>query len=465
MPININDENKSTNDLTIKFNYIDIPISINQFENTIQNDGFIKIPYISNGTDPNVITNYNSQNIQYKSNKLYIIKSQNILQDTSYDAELIIEHTSTTNTNTLYTCFLLKSDVSLENPTNIDQLILDASNNGKNNPNPKDLSLENLIQNNINKKIIYYTSNNKKVIVLTNPLKIQTIFDASFVNLTPKLFNINPTDYKIIVMRPTEGFVTYEGFQTNNNIIEGFTKNMYCQPVDMTDLSGGSITTEAELSIPLDGNYVKNASTNTIIKTAINFCSFVLVLGITYIVVPIVYNDYIIGLIDIANAKLKINRIRSIDLYICAVFIMMTFGLISRGVNENNQSSVVMGFFVGLFFIISFIIIQSKKITADWLRMTFKELEPAMITNYYTNVSVSNDFFNFIYENFSILYSPITNLFLFFFIYSITVSFFAFMGAFNKNGILRSGGGHIYVFLFTIYLTVVLHSIINRPSQ
>jgi hypothetical protein len=461
MPININDPKKLTNDVTINYNYKNIPISINQFENTIQTDGFIKIPYVSNETNPNVVTDYNNQKIQYKSNKLYIIKSQNILEDTQYDAELIVEHKSTTNDNTLYTCFLLKSNVSLEIPTNIDQLILDASNNGNNNSNPKNLSLENLIENNKNKKIVYYTSNNKKVIILTHPFVIQNSFDASFVNLTPKLFDINPTDYKIVNMKE----FNKEGFEVKNNIIEGFTKNMYCQPVDMTDLSGGGITTEPELSIPLDGNYMKNASTNTIIKTAINFCSFVLVLGITYIVVPIVYNDYIIGLIDIANAKLKINRIRSIDLYICAVFIMMTFGLISRGVNENNQSSVVMGFFVGLFFIISFIIIQSKKITADWLRMTFHEVEPAIITNYYTNVSVSDDFFNFIYENFSILYSPITNLFLFFFIYSIIVSFFAFMGAFNEKGMLRTGGGHIYLLLFTVYLTILLQSIINRPSQ
>jgi hypothetical protein len=39
------------------------------------------------------------------------------------------------------------------------------------------------------------------------------------------------------------------------------------------------------------------------------------------------------------------------------------------------------------------------------------------------------------------------------------------MGAFNEKGMLRTGGGHIYLLLFTVYLTILLQSIINRPSQ
>jgi len=457
MPININDSKKINNDVIINYNYASIPIYINQFENTLQSDGFIKIPYVSNSTDPNVVTVENNISVQYKTSKLYIIKSQNIVRNVSYSAELIVEHKSTTNDSTLYTCFLLDSNNNLEKPTNIDQLILDASNNGNNNPNNKEISLQSLVYNNKNNKTIYYKSNNKKIIIFTNPFPIQTVFDSSFANLTPGLFPINPEDYKIIE--------PMEGFQTRENLIEGFTKNMYCQPVDMTDLSGGSITKEPELSIPLDGNYIKNASTNTIVKTAINFVSFVLVLSISYLIIPIIYNDYVIGLIEFTNPKSKMNRIRSIDIYICVIFIMVIFSMISQGITDNNTVSVIMGFFIGLFFIISFVIIQSKKITTEWLRNTFNESEPAIISTYYTNISVSDDFFNFIYDNFIILFRPFTNIFLFFFIYSTCVGFLALMGSFKEKGLLASGNGFIYILLFSIYLTIVIESIINKSYK
>lgn len=463
MPININDPKKYKNDIKIDYNYSSIPIYINQFENNIQNGGFIKIPYISNSNDPNVITTYNGQSTQYKTNALYIINSQHLIKDISYSAELIVENKSTTNNSILYTCFLLDSSNNLNKFTNIDELIMDASNNGNNSPTTKKISLKNLIDNNNKNKTIYYKPDaNSKVIILTNPYQIQTVFDASLVSLIPPLFNIVPTEYKIIE--------SFEGFQNENqneneNIIEGFTKNMYCQPVDMTDLSGGSITTEPELSIPLDGNYIKNASTNTIIKTAINFMSFVLVLALSYLIVPMLYNDYVIGLIDITNVRMKMNRIRSIDIYICVVFILITFGLISRGITENSQTSTVIGFFLGLFFVISFMIIQSQKITVDWLRNTFNNIEPALISSYYTNVSVSEDFFNFVYENFTVLYSPFTNLFLLLFVYSISVLFLGMIGFFKDNGIMTSGNGHLYVFLFSIYITIALNTIISKQSK
>jgi hypothetical protein len=308
-------------------------------------------------------------------------------------------------------------------------------------------------------KTIFYESNNNSVIILTNPFEIQSTFGSNFISLTPKLFDIDSPNYKIIVPKEEEGFQN----QYQQSGIEGFTKNMYCQPVDMTDLSGGGITTEPELSIPLDGNYIKNASTSTLVKTAINFCAFVLILGLCYVIIPIVYNDYIIGLIEINNAKLKLNRIRSIDIYTCFVFIFLILGLISRGVNENNISSIMIGFFTALLFIISFIIIQSRKITTDWLRMTFNQEEPSQVVTYYTNISVSDDFFNFIYENFTSLYKPITNLLLFFFVYTVSILFLTSLGSFNDGGLLKSGNGFLYVLLFTIYLTILVQTLINKP--
>jgi len=464
MPFKIkcfNDAKNFSDNIIISYNYVDIPIYINQFENIVDKDGFIKIPYVSNTTEPNVTINNKNVKTMYKTKNLYIIKSQNLIEDLSYSAELIVEHKSMTNDKKLYTCFLLTSKTELEQKTNIDDLIIDSSNNRKNVSTPKQLLLQNLIVNNKKDKTIFYESNNNSVIILTNPFEIQSTFGSNFISLTPKLFDIDSPNYKIIVPKEEEGFQN----QYQQSGIEGFTKNMYCQPVDMTDLSGGGITTEPELSIPLDGNYIKNASTSTLVKTAINFCAFVLILGLCYVIIPIVYNDYIIGLIEINNAKLKLNRIRSIDIYTCFVFIFLILGLISRGVNENNISSIMMGFFTALLFIISFIIIQSRKITTDWLRMTFNQEEPSQVVTYYTNISVSDDFFNFIYENFNSLYQPITNILLFFFVYTMFILFLTALGSFKDGGLLQSGNGFIYILLFTIYLTILIQSVINKPAK
>jgi len=160
-----------------------------------------------------------------------------------------------------------------------------------------------------------------------------------------------------------------------------------------------------------------------------------------------------------------LTLIRSMDIYTCFVFIFLILGLISRGVSENNISSIMMGFFTALLFIISFIIIQSRKITTDWLRMTFNQEEPSQVVTYYTNISVSDDFFNFIYENFSSLYQPITNILLFFFVYSMFILFLTALGSFKDGGLLQSGNGFIYILLFTIYLTILVQSVINKPAK
>jgi hypothetical protein len=255
MPFKIkcfNDAKNFSDNIIISYNYVDIPIYINQFENIVDKDGFIKIPYVSNTTEPNVTINNKNVKTMYKTKNLYIIKSQNLIEDLSYSAELIVEHKSMTNDKKLYTCFLLTSKTELEQKTNIDDLIIDSSNNRKNVSTPKQLLLQNLIVNNKKDKTIFYESNNNSVIILTNPFEIQSTFGSNFISLTPKLFDIDSPNYKIIVPKEEEGFQN----QYQQSGIEGFTKNMYCQPVDMTDLSGGGITTEPELSIPLDGNYI-----------------------------------------------------------------------------------------------------------------------------------------------------------------------------------------------------------------
>jgi hypothetical protein len=222
----------------------------------------------------------------------------------------------------------------------------------------------------------------------------------------------------------------------------------------MIDASGAE---DANLTIPLTGAYTPNSATNSITRTAINFMSFVMVLLFTYVMVPIIYNDYIVGLITMQGQS-KMNRIRSIDVYICFVFVMATFALITQGINNNNQNSTIMGFFVGLFFVIGFVTIQTKKIDSSWFSKNFPS-EKSDANSLYAHVSILDDFIKFIYENFSIF---ISNIFIGAVILFILLGFGYITGSFKSGGLLSSGDGVIYLVLFIIYLTIAVSQIKPR---
>ena len=244
-----------------------------------------------------------------------------------------------------------------------------------------------------------------------------------------------------------EGFSLFEGF----SIIEGLTQTAYCQPIEMIDASGAQ---DANLTIPLKGLYTPNDATNSVTRTAINFMTFVLVLVFTYVMAPIIYNDFIIGLIELTDQS-KMNRIRSIDVYMSALFIMATFSLISMGIKKNNPNSTIMGFFLGLFFVIGFVIIQSKKMDSDWESKVFGPNSEAL----YDRISVSTDFFNFISTNIMVF---VKNILYGVFIFGILISFLYLSGSFSKGGLMESGDGIIYVILLTIYLTIAISTIIKN---
>jgi hypothetical protein len=308
------------------------------------------------------------------------------------------------------------------------------------------LTLNDMINKESN-KIYYKNKNGNQIIIFTTPIFINSIFDESLSEPMPRLFDTSSNEYQIIVPVSQVNEYGKEGF------VEGLTKTAYCQPIDMID---PSISKTADLSIPLVGKYTPNNATNNIMRTAINFMAFVLVLGFTYNIAPIVYNDFVVGLIAFQGQQ-KMNRLRAIDIYICFVFILVSIGLINRGIKENNANSTLMGFFVGLFFIISMVVIQSTKMRGDWLIDNFKvDGNEAMINSLYTKVSP--DIFGFIMENGSLFLSKI---FLGILIFLIFMGFLYLIGSFNKNGIMNTYEGYIYLTLLTIYITIATSTLRN----
>jgi hypothetical protein len=311
------------------------------------------------------------------------------------------------------------------------------------------LTLNDLINPQSN-KIYYKDKKGNQVIIYSSPLSVNTLFDISLGEPNIPLFETTSSNYSVIVP-PTQSMTdnpVKEGF------VEGLTQTAYCQPVDTVD---PDMTIEPELSIPLVGKYTSNDATNNATRTAINFMSFVLVLAFTVIITPIIYDNYIVGLIQITEGQGKMDRLRSIDIYTCVVFIYIIFTLIMRGIQTNNSNLTLIGFFIGLFFFISMAVIQFKKIDNNWLEQTLGVDGPS-----YANVEKFGDFTKFLGENAEVIMTPanmlilalITGLF-FFLIY-------IFGGFKTKKNEKNSTSGYIYTLTYTLilgaYITVVASS-------
>jgi hypothetical protein len=434
MSFNSEDSTKIDKNIKIEYNYSNTIINPNQILHTLNSDGYVQASFLSNGP-ANVTINKK----QWQSKNLYIIGSHHLIKDLSYNAELVIEHSPMTNdtSSKLYTCFLLKSDSSISK-SDIDKLIV----------------LDNIksaipISLDTKSKQIYYTDSAKNdVIIFTSPIKIHS--DISNINTVMNLFSKNISEYHILPAVSENFTNSIEPF----SLIEGLTQTAYCQPIDMIDPSGA---TDANLTIPLSGMYTPNDATNNVIRTSINFMTFVLVLGFTYAMSPVIYNDYVIGLIGATKlGQEKMNRIRSIDIYICLVFVLSVFSLILQGIRNNNSASTVIGFLVGIFFVISFVIIQTKKMDPIWFKRVFGDGMKS--ETLYNNISILDDFFAFLYENFMVFFKNILIGAVVFFILSM---FFYMLGAFSTGGVLKSGDFIIYLSLFTIYLTIAITTIRN----
>lgn len=449
MPFDILDTTKINNRNTISYNYYSTPIYLNQFRRTLKNDGYIQIPFVSNKPEPNIMSDIFP--LQYNTSNLYITKSHNLIKDVSYNAELILEHDPTTNNDSthLYTCFLLKTvPVAVNSP--IDKIITPTS----------DVMNFNITMNNMinvqGNKVYYKDKSGNQVVIFTSPISINTIFDISLSEPNKPLFDPVSQNYSILVppsQNQSAGAVK-EGF------VEGLTQTAYCQPIDVVD---PSMTIEPELRIPLVGKYTPNDATNNVTRTAINFMSFVLVLGLTYIMTPIVYDNYIIALIE-SVGQAKMNRLRSIDIYTCCVFIFVIITLIIQGIQSNNSNFTLMGFFIGLFFIISMAIIQFKKLDGEWLHKTFESGNNDSNVNY-KNID-SSDFMKFLGDNIKIVFHP-SNIYVLLLIIGISLFVLYMLGGFKLNKSKNRNKSWVnayiyisfYIVFFASYVTIVVNSL------
>jgi hypothetical protein len=335
------DLTKNISKNTINYNYHETTFYKNQFEKTLHNGGYIKIPYPSILNKPNIYSNIFDSD--YVTTNLYISNKIHKIKNIHFDGELIIEHKSLTNNKLrLYSCFLLKSNAILQ--TDID-LLLQGN---------KDITM-NLNQYIKPSQAIYYINATEHVIIFTTPISIKTKLEDY---KSIELINPNSATYEIVNMKYNLG-----------NLIEGIDETViatYCQPIDEED---PTIKDTAAVLIPSDGQVAINKAETSQITTALNFFGFFILVLFVVLVVPSLYQNFIIDLI-LDNKKdppgfspqQLLNRTSGADIYIGVILFGFSFSLINEGIVNNNTMHTIIGFYVFIFFLASFIVLQYQRI-------------------------------------------------------------------------------------------------------
>ena len=346
------DLNNTITENIINYNYENTTFYKNQFEKTLNNGGYIKIPYASKSNTPNILSNELFDG-QYVSKNLYIIKKIHTIKNVKFDGELVIEHTSLTNNELpLYSCFLLQTESGNSESTNIDKLIQGTTDSS--------IDMNSYIKD---KNAIFYKTNNENVVIFPTPILVASIFDNY---KSPPIMSSQTTEYSIVNVKSNLGNI--EGRETK---IEGFNTSdyvdvaTYCQPIDEED---PTIGTTADVIIPVDGKVSINKATTSQLSTALNFFGFFILVLFVVIVVPTMY-QYFIVLLVLDNqyneppfkAQELLNRLSAVDIIFGFMLFMFSFSLINYGIVNNSPINTVVGFYVFIFFIASFIVLQYNR--------------------------------------------------------------------------------------------------------
>jgi hypothetical protein len=348
------DLNNTITENTINYNYENTTFYKNQFEKTLENGGYIKIPYPSKSNTPNILSNELFDG-QYLTKNLYIIKKIHTIKNVKFDGELVIEHISLTNNEApLYTCFLLKTLSTSSESTNIDKLIQGTD----------DVSID-MNSYITDKTTIFYKTTNEYVVIFPTPISVASIFDNY---KSPPIMSSQINEYSIVNVKSNLG-------NTEDKKIEGFKEGAvgdyidvatYCQPIDEED---PTIGTSADVIIPVDGKVSINKATTSQLSTALNFFGFFILVLFVVMVVPTMYQYFIVLLVldnkyneTPFSAQELLNRLSGVDIVFGIMLFMFSFSLINHGIVNNIPINTVVGFYVFLFFIASFIVLQYQRL-------------------------------------------------------------------------------------------------------
>lgn len=331
---------------TINVNYPKLSVS---GINTNKGD-FVSGTYFNNSSTQNVTYTINSIKNAYKAKELRIYGKLFAGLSINYNATLVIKNSKDTNSEDVYMCFLLNTN-RISQPTEIDKILIAATD-----------SVEVNISSTLNRgsgsdQYIVYDSRNYmgpcKVIIYTSPVRIISPTD-SFVFTTDWFQDISLDEAPV-----------YTIVDSVNAADEPW---MVCENVDID--SDEMITS---YNLPINSPILKEYGTVDSFKTTVTFIMFLFLCMFSYLIIPPVYLMIINKIITRSKPANMGDKdfVFYIDFALCfsiglTGFILICVGGLSEKI-ENQGDVLLSGFVISIIFIISYIVIQSKKMSGPFI--------------------------------------------------------------------------------------------------
>jgi len=322
------------------------------YAKTVAQGGYIKIPYMCPGgtVNPNATYGDNLSIKNYKTANIYIFNKSHIINDISYDAELVIELTPTTNPgDILYLCFLLKSyRDSKKDKNDIDNLIK-KSDHIDNLIKKSDGAIEKYVATTFNvqhlidknqKKIVYKNGINT-IIIFTKPINIKEHDFSKYSTIPLDLFPLFPLDDYTMILPVKEGF--QEGFK--EGAVNGKTAITVCTPINT------GTTPENDNSIL----YTNTDAGETVESNSIFIGIFVtmVICVVSVFVFPPIYFWIMMSPNMDSNERIIYNAV------FIVLLIILAFALILNGKKHKLKKQILAGAIIMFFVILSICGIQT----------------------------------------------------------------------------------------------------------
>jgi hypothetical protein len=317
---------------------------------------FLECNYVCGGSSPNIIYSKSALISNYKSNKLriYGVLFKDLAAKIPHTGTLVIQNNPTTNSpGTVYMCFLLSPKIFTV-PTDLDALMKTIDLNAS-----PTLYLNNLTEGGSNNYIVYSGMDKMSMqttnIIYMDPISVGSVsFNAT---KSDWIVDVNPKIYSIV---------------KSNSTTAGEWMECDYAPMDTEE-----ITT---YNIPINSSVITESSRLDSFRTIIMFMVFLLLCVFAYLIIPSVYLAVIMKLLDldVFGGKLSSNddkkkNVLYIDIGLSTVFglsglILICVGAFADQDKVPDTSDILLsGIAISLVYIISYIVIQSKKMTGKFI--------------------------------------------------------------------------------------------------
>jgi hypothetical protein len=338
---------------TVVLNYYTTTLYPSEYEKTIKNGGYIKIPYLhgKGDSEPNIV----HDGKKYKTETMFIVIADPTNKD--YDGELVIRHVPITNGDMpVYLVIPLKTQPTVYEETPIDKIIQNSYNSGFK------FDLGELIGYN---KII--SVNTENIIYVLSPMFVKSVFNAEngfkHVPQINKLWQdkdkLNFRQITLSILGIKEGFVG--GARPMSTKSSSSSDVIYdCTPI----LENGRTPAKTIEVMPVTSQLAKNVGTLNVLSATNHFFIFLIMILVATITAPLLYKitfvDYIKQL-GIMSGEPSIASLKMLDYIFGFLFFMFATGISIGGMSFKSKMITSIGGLMAIFVIISIGVISYYK--------------------------------------------------------------------------------------------------------